>query len=90
MTAHSTIVVFTCTATAILQLPASTFAQDRAYIQGRLDGLQKQLVDLSSRIEQLKAEDRQLQEQLEGMQVKFDARLERLEKGRAPNKGKPR
>lgn len=90
MTARSTTVVLTCIAAAILLLPTSTFAQDRAYIQGRLDGLQRQLADLSSKIDQLKAQDRQLQQQLEGMQGKFDARLERLEKGSASAKGKPR
>lgn len=34
---------------------------------------------LAVRIEQLKAEDQQVQQQLESMRKKFEARLERLE-----------
>ena len=77
------------TAIAVL-LPPLAFSQDTAYTQGRLDRLQRQIVDLSSRLEQLKAEDQQLQQRLEAMRAKLEARLERLEKGNAPAKGKPR
>ena len=64
-------------------LPGTAFAQrggDAAYIDGRLSGLQQQLAELSARIEQLKIQDQQLQQQLERMR-NFDARLDRLEKG---------
>ena len=52
--------------------------------------LQRQIADLSSKLEQLKAQDQQLQQQLETMRARFEARLERLEKGNASAKGKPR
>jgi TolA-binding protein len=64
-------------------LPSTAFAQrggDAAYIDGRLSGLQQQLAELSARIEQLKIQDQQLQQQLERMR-NFEARLDRLEKG---------
>ncbi|MGD9884903.1 MAG: hypothetical protein AB7F22_35675 [Reyranella sp.] len=77
-------------AAAIMLLPTSTPAQNAFYIQGRLDGLQRQLADLATLIEQLKAEDQQLQQQLESMRTKFEARLERLEKGGASARGKSR
>jgi TolA-binding protein len=70
----------------IMLLPFSTFAQDAFYVQGRLDGLQRQISELAVRIEKLKAEDQELQRQLESMQTKFEARLERLEKGGASSK----
>lgn len=76
-------------ATALLP-PTSAFSQDAAYTQGRLDRLQRQIADLSSKLEQLKAQDQQLQQQLEAMRTKFEARLERVERGNAPPKGKPR
>jgi TolA-binding protein len=63
-------------------LPGTAFAQrgsDAAYIEGRLSGLQQQLVDLSARLEQLKIQDQQLQQRLEEMRTKFEARLGRLE-----------
>ena len=77
-------------AIAVLLPPSAAFSQDTAYTQGRLDRLQRQIVDLSSRLEQLKAQDQQLQQRLEAMRAKLEARLERLEKGNAPAKGKPR
>ena len=79
-----------CIAAVILLLPVSVFAQDGAYVQGRLDGLRRQLADLSVRIEQLKAQDQQLQQRLESMRTKFEARLQRLEKGGTSRKAKPR
>jgi TolA-binding protein len=66
-------------AATILLLPTLAFSQDGFYIQGRLDGLQRQLADLAARVEQLRAEDQQLQQRLESMRTKFEARLERLE-----------
>jgi len=77
-------------AAAILLLPTSAFAQDGFYIQGRLDGLQRQLADLAARIDQLKADNQQLQQQMESMRTKFEARLGRLEKGGTSAKGKSR
>jgi TolA-binding protein len=71
-------------ALAVLLLPAAAFAQrsgDPAYIEGRLNGLQQQLADLSARIEQLKIQDQQLQQRLERMRTNFEARLEQREKG---------
>ena len=67
-------------------LPGIAFAQrasDAANIDGRLSGLQQQLADLSARIDQLKVQDQQLQQQLERMRTNFEARLNRLEKGGA-------
>jgi len=64
-------------------LPGTAFAQrggDAAYIDGLLSGIQQQLAELSGRIEQLKIQDQQLQQQLERMR-NFEARLDRLEKG---------
>ena len=87
MTSGSTPVAFACLAAGILLLPTSIFAQDAAYVQGRIDSLQRQLADLSAKIEQLKAQDRQLQQQLESIRAKS---LERLEKGATTAKGKPR
>jgi phage shock protein A len=46
--------------------------------------LQRSLAELSAQIEQLKARDHQLQQQLENMRANYDQRLERLEKGAAP------
>jgi TolA-binding protein len=77
-------------AAAIFLLPTSTFAQDRTYIEDRLDGLQRQLADLSARTEELKVQEQQLQEQLENMRRKSDAHLERLEKGGASRARTPR
>jgi TolA-binding protein len=65
-------------------LPGTAFAQrggDAAHIDGRLSGLQQQLAEHSARIEQLKIQDQQLQQQLERMRTNFEARLDRLEKG---------
>jgi len=72
-----------CVAAVILLLPVSAFAQDGVYIQGRLDGMQRQLSELSARIEELKAQDQQLQQRLEGMRTSVEARVQRLEKGGA-------
>jgi TolA-binding protein len=68
----------------ILLLPAAVCAQrigDPAYIEGRLNGLQQQLADLSARIKELKIQDQQLQERLESMRTNFEARLGRQENG---------
>jgi prefoldin subunit 5 len=45
--------------------------------------MQQQLNEISARIEQLKAQDQQLQQRLEGMRTSFEARIQRLEKGGA-------
>jgi len=71
-----------CVAAVILLLPTSTFAQDGAYILGRLDGMQRQLHEISARIEQLRAQDQELQQRMEGMRTRIEARLERLEKSK--------
>ena len=71
-------------AAAVLLLPLAAFAQrsgDQAYIEGRLNGLQQQLGDLSSRIKELKIQDQQLQERLERMRTNFEARLGQQEHG---------
>jgi TolA-binding protein len=65
-------------AAAILLLPAAVFAQrsgDPAYIEGRLNGLQQQLADLSARFTELKIQDQQLQQRLERMRTNFESRL---------------
>ncbi len=72
-----------CVAAVILLLPTSTFAQDGAYVLGRLDGMQRQLSEISARIEQLKTQDQQLQQRLEAMRTRIEARFERLGKGKA-------
>ena len=77
-------------AAAILLLPAAAFAQrsgDPAYIEGRLNGLQEQLADLFARIKELKIQDQQLQQRLEGMRTNLEARLGQRENGA---KGKTR
>jgi TolA-binding protein len=77
-------------AAVILLLPTAAFAQrsgDPAYIEGRLNGLQQQLADLSARIKELKVQDQQLQERLERMRTNFEGRLGQQENGA---KGKPR
>ena len=79
-----------CAAAILLVLPTSTLAQDATYLQGRLDGLQRELAGLSAKIEQLKAQDQQLQQRLESMRTKFEAHLERMEKGGTAAKGKRR
>ena len=48
--------------------------------------LQRSLAELSAQIEQIKARDRELQQQLEKMRVDYDQRLERLEKGATPRR----
>ena len=77
-------------AAAILLLPAAAIAQrgiDPAYIEGRLNGLQQQLADVSARIKELKIQDQQLQQRLENMRSNFEARLGQQENGA---KGKTR
>ena len=77
-------------AAAVFLLPAAAVAQrgvDPAHIEGRLNGLQEQLADLSARIKELKIQDQQLQHRLERMRTNFDARLEQRENGA---KGKTR
>jgi len=71
---------------AVLLLPASVEAQSggrAAYLESRLNELQRTAAGLSAQLEQLRAQDQQLQQQMEKMQTSLGQRLERLEKGGA-------
>lgn len=71
---------------ALLVAPGAAAAQTG--IDGRLNDLQRSIAALSSQIERLKVQDRQLEQQLAKMQTSFEQRIERLEKG--PAKPTPR
>ena len=82
---------------AVLLLPASVEAQSggrAAYLESRLNELQRTAAGLSAQLEQLRAQDQQLQQQMEKMQTSLGQRLERLEKGGAakpvPRSGPPK
>lgn len=69
---------------AVLLMPGLAAAQradDRAQFDARVNTLQRSLAELSAKIEQLNARDRELQQQLERIRANYDQRLERLEKG---------
>lgn len=66
---------------ALLLAPGAALAQSG--IDGRLNDLQRSISALSAQIEQLKVQDRQLEQQLTRMQTSFEQRIERLEKGPA-------
>ena len=67
---------------ALLAAPGAAAAQSG--IDGRLNDLQRSISALSAQIEQLKVQDRQLDQQLTKMQTSFEERIDRLEKGPAP------
>jgi len=74
-----------------LMLPGTAAAQrndDRAQFDARMNMLQRSLAELSARLEQLNAHDRELQQQVENMRTNVDQRLERLGKAapRAPSR----
>lgn len=50
-------------------------------VDRRLNELQRSVANLNAQLEQLRAQDRRLQQQLEDMQTRVGQRLERLEKG---------
>ena len=64
----------------LLLLPGAAGAQS---IDGRLNDLQRSLSAIASQVEQLKVQDRQLEQQLTRMQTSFEQRIERLEKAPA-------
>ena len=66
----------------LLVTPAVASAQSG--IDARFNDLQRSISALSSQIEQLKVQDRQLEQQLTKMQTSFEHRIERLEKRPAP------
>lgn len=69
---------------SVLLLPASAEAQSAgrtAYLESRLGELQRSAAGLSAQLEQLRVQNRQLQQQMEKMQTSLGQRLERLEKG---------
>jgi TolA-binding protein len=72
-------------ALAIFLAPTAAIGQQRsidtAYVERRLSALQQQLANLNARIEQIREQDLQLQQQLEAMRTKWEARIGRLEKG---------
>jgi TolA-binding protein len=63
-------------------VPGAAAAQSG--IDGRLNDLQRSISALSAQIEQLKVQDRQLEQQLTRMQTSFEQRIDRLEKRPAP------
>ena len=67
---------------ALLAAPGVAAAQSG--IDGRLNDLQRSISALSAQVEQLKIQDRQLEQQLTRMQTSFEQRIERLEKGPPP------
>lgn len=71
---------------ALVLAPGAATAQTG--IDGRLNELQRSISALSGQIEQLKVQERQLEQQLARMQTSFEQRIERLEKG--PAKPTPR
>lgn len=70
---------------AVCQVPALAIGQQRgidaAYVDRRLSGLQQQIANLAAHIDRLKAQDQQVQQQMNVMRAALEARLERLEKG---------
>jgi uncharacterized coiled-coil protein SlyX len=73
-------------------MAAAQRADDRAQFDARMNTLQRSLAELSAKLEQLNASDRELQQQLARMRATFDPRLERLEKaaGKAAPSRRPR
>ncbi|MGQ3301533.1 hypothetical protein [Reyranella sp.] len=67
---------------ALLVAPGTASAQ--AGVDARFNDLQRSISALSSQIEQLKVQERQLEQQLTRMQTSFEQRIERLEKAPAP------
>lgn len=65
----------------LLVTPGAASAQSG--VDGRLNDLQRSISALSAQIEQLKIQDRQLEQQLTRMQTSFEQRIDRLEKGPA-------
>lgn len=63
---------------ALFLAPGAATAQTG--IDGRLNDLQRSISALSGQIEQLKIQERQLEQQLTRMQTSFEQRIERLEK----------
>lgn len=68
-------------AVALLLAPGTAAAQS---IEARFNDLQRSISALSNQIEQLKVQERQLEQQLTKMQTSFEQRIERLEKRPAP------
>ncbi|MDO8976291.1 hypothetical protein [Reyranella sp.] len=67
---------------SLLVAPGAAAAQSG--IDARFNDLQRSISALSSQIEQLKVQERQLEQQLTKMQTSFEQRIERLEKRPAP------
>jgi len=68
-------------ALALVLAPGAAVAQS---IDARFNDLQRSISALSGQIEQLKVQERQLEQQLTKMQTSFEQRIERLEKRPAP------
>ena len=66
---------------ALLLAPGVASAQSG--IDGRLNDLQRSISALAGQIEQLKVQERQLEQQLTRLQTSFEQRIERLEKAPA-------
>lgn len=67
---------------SLLVAPGAAAAQSG--IDARFNDLQRSISALSSQIEQLKVQERQLEQQLTKMRTSFEQRIERLEKRPAP------
>ena len=65
-------------ALALLVAPGAAAAQTG--IDARFNDLQRSISALSGQIEQLRVQERQLEQQLTRMQTSFEQRIERLEK----------
>lgn len=65
-------------------LVAPGIAAAQTGIDARFNDLQRSIAALSSQVEQLRIQDRQLEQQLMKMQTSFEQRIERLEKRPAP------
>lgn len=80
-----------CLVLVVLMVPGVAAAQrsdDRVRFDARMNEMQRSLAELSARVGQLNARDRELQQQLERMRADVDQRLERLEKPRPKGRSK--
>jgi TolA-binding protein len=59
-------------------------ATGQTSVDARFNDLQRSISALSAQIEQLRVQDRQLEQQLTKMQTSFEQRIERLEKAPSP------
>jgi TolA-binding protein len=68
----------------LVLLLAPGIASAQTGIDARFNDLQRSIAALSTQVEQLRVQDRQLEQQLTKMQTSFEQRIERLEKAPSP------